>query len=334
MKFTQLLSVLLIFSVTSFITTAQEQIGKTLIARGDVTATSTETVRKLKRRSPLFIKDEINTGDQSKTQLRMKDGGMLSLSSNTSLKIDEYDFSDPSVKQNSIMTLVSGGIRAVSGKLKSESGNYQLNTPVGSIGIRGTHYEVRIVDEQLFLAVWDGAIDFEFNSNTDTPGFSLGENENFDFAVIGKNGDVQPLLSPPALFNNGHSLNVKPQDNAASKQPTGSNNNNADKAPQTGQTRTALTNKLPPALPTNQNEERANNNNPNQDMPSRNNTQNALPQLTQQVVQIAPINPAELTRVEAIVNPIDTSKNGDNDDNTTDDITGTTGGTGSEGGAN
>ena len=121
--------------------------GKTMIATGNVKAISidNEEKRRLKRRSSVFTNDVVVTGTASKTQLRMSDGSMIALKENTELIISQYNFNSGAEKNSAVLDLVKGGLRSITGAIKADNGQYQLKTPVGSIGIRGTHYEIEIV---------------------------------------------------------------------------------------------------------------------------------------------------------------------------------------------
>ncbi|WP_157964805.1 FecR family protein [Algibacillus agarilyticus] len=184
---------------------ALEAAGKTILARGDVKANNDDKTRKLKRRSPIYDVDTVITGANSRAQLRMSDGGMLALQENTHLEISKYEYDAEKNKGSAVMNLISGGIRTVTGKLKSENGDYKLETPVGSIGIRGTHYEIEIINGELFIAVWDGAIDISVEVGGSEQQVSLGDNEDFAYAKIDESGEVTELLEPPENFNEGHS---------------------------------------------------------------------------------------------------------------------------------
>ncbi|WP_048690476.1 FecR domain-containing protein [Catenovulum maritimum] len=200
------LSAILFSSFNSF---AQDTAGKTIIAKGTVVASSSiDSERKLKRRSPVYKIDTVMTGENSRAQFKMMDGGLLALQANTQLKIATYKYDPETDEGSAVMELISGGIRTVSGKIKNKNGSYKLNTPVGSIGIRGTHFEVEIVEGDVFLAVWDGAIDITTDTGIETSVFSLGDNEGFSFARIDTSGDVEGLVSPPQVFEDGHSNSV------------------------------------------------------------------------------------------------------------------------------
>ncbi|MFQ3220775.1 MAG: hypothetical protein ACI96W_003154 [Paraglaciecola sp.] len=202
---TLLLSVALISLLNPL--AAEEMAGKTMMTKGDVRATETtsSTERTLKRRSPIYTADSVKTDAQSKAQLRMTDGGMIALKENSELLISSYDFNADDQTGSVVMELFKGGLRSVTGAIKSDKGNYQLKTPIGSIGIRGTHYEIEIIQDEVFIAVWDGAVDVSIDISGKQQETSLGEGEDFAYAKIDESGEVTELLEPPENFNEGHS---------------------------------------------------------------------------------------------------------------------------------
>lgn len=179
--------------------------GRTLVALGQVEAAG-EQSRSLKRRSPVYDIDTVTTGANSKAQFKMMDGGLLAVKENTQLLISTYKYDPETDTGSAVMNLLSGGIRTISGKIKNENGEYQLKTPVGSIGIRGTHFEVELVGGDLFVAVWDGAIDLNVETSGIQETVSFGANEQFNFGRIQANGQVTGLLTAPEIFDSGHSI--------------------------------------------------------------------------------------------------------------------------------
>jgi len=185
-----------------------EVAGKTMVARGTVEAkTANENdIRKLKRRSEVFPSDIVTTGAKSKAQLRMFDGGMIALKENSELLISQYKQSTGAEESSVVLDLVQGGLRSITGAIKADKGDYQLNTSIASIGIRGTHYEVQIIDGELWLAVWDGAIDITLNKGINAGNtISLGSGESFSFGSIDKEGNFITFIKPPKIFEQGFS---------------------------------------------------------------------------------------------------------------------------------
>jgi hypothetical protein len=175
--------------------------GKTIMARGTVEALAEQQRRALQRQSPVYAVDLVTTGPVSASQLRMSDGGLLSLQADTELAIRDYR-SDPAQGNSQVsLELVKGGLRTITGVLPTEQKNYRLKTPVATIGVRGTHYEAVLKDGDLYLAGWDGVIDVAVTVPGVSNGFSLGPTEAYRFAIVRANGQVELVLRPPFVFS-------------------------------------------------------------------------------------------------------------------------------------
>lgn len=175
-------------------------IGKTILAVGQVKAVGGETERRIRRRSPVYQVDTITTAPKSQAQFSMVDGGLITLKENSELLISGYQTGVTPSDNSATLELVRGGLRSISGSIKKQGGDYKVNTPVGTIGIRGTHFQIELSGDDVLFAVWDGDIDVALNNNEI---LSLGVSENFAFARVSSNGQVTPLLTPPAGINAG-----------------------------------------------------------------------------------------------------------------------------------
>lgn len=215
---------LLLISANSL---AAEPAGKTMTARGKVNAVDEQQAsRKLKRRSLIYSNEVVSTGQNSKAQLRMTDGGMIALKQNTQLVVSDYQYSEENGRGSVVMELVKGGLRSVTGAIKAQNGDYNLKTPVGSIGIRGTHFEVELVNGEMFLAVWDGAIDVAVNTDTGIDTVSFGEGEDYSYGKVSESGEVTQLLSPPENFEQGHSTTSDGQEDGQGQEDNNTEQNN------------------------------------------------------------------------------------------------------------
>ena len=108
-----------------------------------------QQARTLKRKSPIFSQDIVTTGAKGQLQLKFTDGSRLSLRSATQFKVEEYKFddSDPE-KGKSIYRLLKGGMRTITGAISDANvDQYKVNTPIATIGVRGTHYELFFCDK-------------------------------------------------------------------------------------------------------------------------------------------------------------------------------------------
>jgi hypothetical protein len=107
--------------------------------------------------------DSIVVGPNSYANLKFADGGRILLRPNTEFAVESFRFKEsaapppaaekPSKKSKAkaaaptsnqaFFRLVRGGFRAISGLIKGDKATYRVTTPVATIGIRGTDYEVQ-----------------------------------------------------------------------------------------------------------------------------------------------------------------------------------------------
>jgi len=204
------LAVFILVSTFAFATPNQVDAGKTIMAIGSVKALMNERERSLLRKAPVFLQDTVQTQVDSRTQLRMVDGGLLSLKEQTQLAIANYEFNPASAQASIVLTLIKGGLRTVTGELDRNTSDYHLNTAVASIGVRGTDYSAQLVEQDLLLAVWQGAIDVQVSVGVNPMKFSLGEQHEYSVAKVKANGEVEFLLTVPKAIAIGHTTELIP----------------------------------------------------------------------------------------------------------------------------
>lgn len=88
----------------------------------------------------VFRGDVVKTGANGRGFLFLMDGTEWTLSENTVFRVDDYAFHPENPEQNKARySVVSGAFRYVSGMIaKTQEPDIEIETPVGSIGIRGT----------------------------------------------------------------------------------------------------------------------------------------------------------------------------------------------------
>lgn len=136
-----------------------QTIGQVVWVKGEVKAIVGNQSRALQRRSPVYAKDTIVTDKTSTGQLVFSDNSLVSLSADTVMRIDEYQFGKnvPKGQSKFVASLVKGGFRTITGLIpKDNADNYQVNTPVATIGVRGTSYAIRFSNGQLYAKYISG----------------------------------------------------------------------------------------------------------------------------------------------------------------------------------
>lgn len=166
---------------------AAGEVGIVLFATGGVTATGADGVsRELTRRSPVFAGDLLRSAPGARAQVKFTDHSIVALKPASTLRIDAYTFqADGSGAQTSVMSLIKGGLRTVTGVIgKTNQNDYRLNTPVATIGVRGTLYEVWFEENKgLDVGVWDGAI-AACSSSGECLDLGMGADHRFGFVPV------------------------------------------------------------------------------------------------------------------------------------------------------
>jgi hypothetical protein len=87
--------------------------------------------------------DTVDTGN-ARVQLRFSDGAYVSLQPQSKFRIDQYRFNGKTDgSERGFFSLLQGGLRTITGLVgRTNKKNYQVNTAVATIGIRGTEYTV------------------------------------------------------------------------------------------------------------------------------------------------------------------------------------------------
>ena len=143
-------------------------VGKVLAASGEVVAQRPDgSTRALLANAVVERGDTVVTGTDSAAQLQFLDGALVTLQAETRFRIDDYSYADGSAQDRSIFSLLRGGLRTLSGLIgKVRHDAYRMETPVATVGIRGTDYELRLCQGDcpagnpngLYLGVGYGAI--------------------------------------------------------------------------------------------------------------------------------------------------------------------------------
>ena len=189
---------------------AEKKAGKTLLTRGSVISARAGKKFALKRRSVVYQNDEIRVGKGGRAQFRMIDKAIISLQEDSVLQIKKYQYTQGAKNNSALLELLSGGLRTITGAIgKGNKKAYELRTPLATIGIRGTDYEVEVVSNGMFVAVWDGVIHLRARARNGC-NILLGRSQPFMFIFIDQLGKCHGLEKVPDVFKNGHSSNIRP----------------------------------------------------------------------------------------------------------------------------
>ena len=94
----------------------------------------------------VYLGDVVQTGLDGRVGINFTDGSSFNLSSNARMTLNEFVY-DPNGKSNStIFNLTKGTFTFVAGNI-AKTGDMKVDTPVATLGIRGTTPRVEISDD-------------------------------------------------------------------------------------------------------------------------------------------------------------------------------------------
>lgn len=116
--------------------------------------------RLLKKTSLIYEKDTLTTDAESQAQVVFSDNTLMTFREGTKFVISQYSYRPASGKKSVgkyIMNLIEGGFRTITGIIaKTNPEDYQVNTPVATIGVRGTDYAVVVLGGELYVGYYSG----------------------------------------------------------------------------------------------------------------------------------------------------------------------------------
>jgi hypothetical protein len=216
----------LLLALTMAAPASADTAGSVIFAKGAVTAERLPPVS-LTKGDAVLTEDTIVTGAGARAQLLMIDGAKIAIRPDSRLKIEEYAYgksassgassSITTAKDSSVTSLIKGGFRSITGAIgKADETAYEVRTPVGVLGIRGTDYMAVFcrgdcasapgaspgepIEDGLYLGVIEGTIFFrnEFGE------FDIRAGEYAFISLADRT--LRQLSDPAAVFFDSYNL--------------------------------------------------------------------------------------------------------------------------------
>lgn len=180
---------------------ASEPAGRVLTTKGEVTATDRDDFqRPLSRNDVVYPGETLRTGSGARLQVRFRDDGLVDLKPDSVFEIERYEEATGERGGSAVMHLLKGALRTITGAIgKGEDDQYAVDTPVATIGIRGTDYSLEFCDSAcagngrapgLYGRVDEGSIVTETGAGSSA--FDTG-----DYFFVPQGGAPQRIIAPP-----------------------------------------------------------------------------------------------------------------------------------------
>lgn len=179
-------------------------VGRVIWVKGVMTAEHKDRkTRKLDKQSIIFVGDTLVTDAKTQAQVAFTDTTLMTFRPNTKFVIAEYSY-HPKEKDEKgsvgkfVMDLVAGGFRTITGLIpKSNKDDYEVKTPVATIGVRGTDYSVYVGgNKQVILGQIAGIPTLTTATGQTTE--LTGENR---YATVSPDGSITLSFERPAILD-------------------------------------------------------------------------------------------------------------------------------------
>ncbi|MDP3425797.1 MAG: FecR family protein [Humidesulfovibrio sp.] len=118
-----------------------ENLGHVSRMQGAAFAQRGQALQRLHQNSPVKREDILKTAADSRLELTLLDETKLTLGADTEFALERYDLGRQSGPGAVLLKLTKGAFRLATGELSAlRGGPFEVGTPLGTIGIRGTEF--------------------------------------------------------------------------------------------------------------------------------------------------------------------------------------------------
>lgn len=137
---------------------AAPEIGTTASIKRQVVGSIDKQKRVLKKRDAIFQHEHLQVSKNGRGEFILKDGTKLALGPNASLHLDEFVYNPDKSDGKIVIRALKGAFRFISGLSQSE--NYVIETPVATMGVRGTIFDGYISETgEIAVLLVEGEVD-------------------------------------------------------------------------------------------------------------------------------------------------------------------------------
>lgn len=127
---------------------AQNSAATVMSVSGTASATDPQgRVRPIAKGADVYAGDKVVTAESGLVQMRLHDGGYISVRPGTEMVIDQFVHDEKDANKSSfLVSLLRGGFRSITGLIgRTNPSGYQIRAATATVGIRGTDHEPMLV---------------------------------------------------------------------------------------------------------------------------------------------------------------------------------------------
>lgn len=188
-------ALILIFTLVlsaSLSTAAPVPVGEVAAVRGKAEAAGTDKVKRvLSPKALIFSDDTLQTSHQARLQVMFRDNSIISMGPDSEISVEKYSLNSQGGEMKT--RIKEGAFHIMGGSIAKDSpDNFVTETPVATIGIRGSMFALNIREDRLSVVFLGGRGIDVFNSS----GSVAITNPGFGTVVTG----VTEMPEPPRNF--------------------------------------------------------------------------------------------------------------------------------------
>lgn len=134
---------------------AAEPVGSAIKIKQNVTGFGAGGARNLRVSDAVFRNEEISASSQSHGELELSDGSKIIVGENSVVLLDDFVVGEGGFKSGTIK-VVKGAFRFISGR--SKKGAFTVTTPLATIGVRGTFFDVYVDGGKETIVLFHGEV--------------------------------------------------------------------------------------------------------------------------------------------------------------------------------
>ena len=185
--------------------------GVVAVSTGPMQAYTQSIGRDLAAGDDVFLNDEVETGETTRAQVLLRDESVFSLAPSSKVLFDEFVY-DPMAGEGVLeASLLSGGMRFVSGQLsKNQPENIKIKAGKATVGIRGTEIMAKHGAQGTTFVLLSGAMEIATESGRqliDRSGFGIDISNDGLLGVVRQVplAEINAILAPPPKKEKGKS---------------------------------------------------------------------------------------------------------------------------------
>lgn len=139
---------------------APAPVGSVEKVQAEASATQGTEARALAPEGPILFKDKLRTGPGARLEAKLEDGTVLTLGEKGRMTVDEFVYKPGYLGGAMSVKVAQGAFLFVGGKVEGPTGgNVRIETPVGTLGVRGTTVWGGQIDGGYGVLVLDGEVE-------------------------------------------------------------------------------------------------------------------------------------------------------------------------------